>query len=110
MVDLETFNDDDLDSVRTMLTDHRDATDSAVAQRILAEAIARELGPRGVHVAYVVIDAVIDLPWTRERWPERPDPFFIKPSSIAEEIWHIVHQARDAWSFNVELRPFGETW
>ena len=80
------------------------------AQRILAEAIARELGPRGVHVADVVIDAVIDLPWNRERWPERPDPFFIKPSSIAEEIWHIVHQPRDAWSFNVELRPFGETW
>ena len=80
------------------------------AQRILAEAIARELGPRGVHVADVVIDAVIDLPWNRERWPERPDPFFIKPSSIAEEIWHIVHQPRDAWSFNVELRPFGEAW
>jgi hypothetical protein len=63
-----------------------------------------------VQVAYVLIDAVIDLPWTRERWPAQPDPFFIKPSSIAAELWHIVHQPRDAWSLNVELRPFGETW
>ncbi|WP_027526891.1 SDR family NAD(P)-dependent oxidoreductase [Bradyrhizobium sp. Ec3.3] len=80
------------------------------AQRILAEAMARELGPQGVHVAYVVVDAVIDLDWTRKRWPDRPDDFFIKPRAIADEIWHVVHQDRCAWSFNVELRPFGETW
>lgn len=80
------------------------------AQRILAESMARELGPLGVHVAYVVVDAVIDLEWTRKRYPERPDDFFIEPRAIAEEIWHVVHQDRSAWSFNVELRPFGETW
>lgn len=80
------------------------------AQRILAEAMARDLGPQGVHVAYVVVDAVIDLEWTRKRWPERPDDFFIKPSAIANEIWHVAHQERSAWSFNVELRPFGENW
>lgn len=80
------------------------------AQRILAEAIARDLGPQGVHVAYVVIDAVIDLEWTRKRWPDRPDDFFIKPRAIADEIWHVVHQDRSAWSFNVEIRPFGEAW
>ncbi|MCA6122518.1 SDR family NAD(P)-dependent oxidoreductase [Bradyrhizobium sp. WSM 1704] len=80
------------------------------AQRILAEAMARDLGPQGVHVAYVVIDAVIDLDWTRRRWPERPDDFFIKPSAIADEVWHTVHQDRSAWSFNVEIRPFGESW
>jgi NAD(P)-dependent dehydrogenase (short-subunit alcohol dehydrogenase family) len=80
------------------------------AQRILAEAMARDLGPQGVHVAYVVIDAVIDLEWTRKRWPERPDDFFIKPVAIANEIWHVVHQDRSAWSFNVEIRPFGEAW
>jgi short-subunit dehydrogenase len=80
------------------------------AQRILAEAMARELGPLGVHVAYLVIDAVIDLAWTRERFKGRPDEFFIKPQAIAAEVWHIVHQDRSAWSFNVELRPFGETW
>ena len=48
--------------------------------------------------------------WTRKRWPERPDDFFIKPKAIANEIWHVVHQERSAWSFNVELRPFGENW
>ena len=80
------------------------------AQRILAEAIARDLGPQGVHVAYVVIDAVIDLEWTRKRWPDRTDDFFIRPRAIADEIWHVVHQDRSAWSFNVEIRPFGEAW
>jgi short-subunit dehydrogenase len=80
------------------------------AQRILAEAVARELGPQGVHVAYVTIDAVIDLEWTRKRYPDKPDDFFIKPQAIADEIWRVVHQHRSAWSFNVELRPFGEYW
>jgi short-subunit dehydrogenase len=80
------------------------------AQRILAEAMARELGPQGVHVAYVIVDAVIDLEWTRKRFQDRPDEFFIKPRAIADEIWHVVHQDRSAWSFNVELRPFGESW
>ena len=80
------------------------------AQRILAEAMARDLGPKGVHVAYVVIDAVIDVPWTRERFKEKADDFFIKPAAIAEEAWHVVHQDRSAWSFNVEIRPFHEPW
>ncbi len=81
------------------------------AQRILAESIARELGPKGVHVAYVVIDAVIDLEWTRAMTSKpAEDPFFIQPSAIADEIWHVVHQDRSAWSFNVEVRPFQETW
>ena len=80
------------------------------AQRILAEAMARDLGPKGVHVAYVVIDAVIDLAWTRKRYPDAPDSFFIKPDAIADEVWHVIHQDRSAWSFNVEIRPFGEKW
>ncbi|HEY4343672.1 MAG TPA: SDR family NAD(P)-dependent oxidoreductase [Parvibaculum sp.] len=80
------------------------------AQRILAEAMARDLGPKGVHVAYVLIDAVIDVPWTRERFTQAKDEFFIKPAAIADEIWHVAHQERSAWSFNVEIRPFGETW
>jgi NADP-dependent 3-hydroxy acid dehydrogenase YdfG len=80
------------------------------AQRILAEAIARDLGPKGVHVAYVVIDAVIDLEWTRKRFEAAPDDFFIQPADIAAEIFHVAHQPRSAWSFNVEVRPFKETW
>jgi NADP-dependent 3-hydroxy acid dehydrogenase YdfG len=80
------------------------------AQRILAESIAREMGPKGVHVAYLMIDAVIDVPWTRERMKDAPDAFFIQPADIAAEAWHIAHQPRSAWSFLVEVRPFGESW
>jgi NAD(P)-dependent dehydrogenase (short-subunit alcohol dehydrogenase family) len=80
------------------------------AQRILAESIARDAGPKGVHVAYVVIDAVIDVPWARERFKDRPDDFFIKPSAIADEVFHLAHQDKSAWSFNVEIRPFKEVW
>jgi NAD(P)-dependent dehydrogenase (short-subunit alcohol dehydrogenase family) len=81
------------------------------AQRILAEAIAREAAPKGVHVAYVVIDAVIDLEWTRAMFSKPAgDPFFIQPSAIAEEVWHVANQERSAWSFNVEIRPFAENW
>ena len=80
------------------------------AQRILAEAIARELGPQGIHVAYIVIDAIIDLRWTRRRHPELPDDRFAKPEAIAETIYQTAHQDPSAWSFNVELRPFGEVW
>ena len=80
------------------------------AQRILAEAIAREVGPKGVHVAYLVIDAVIDVPWTRERWKEAPDDFFIAPDDIAGEVFHLAHQPKSAWSFLAEVRPYRETW
>lgn len=80
------------------------------AQRILAESMARQLGPKGVHVAYVIIDAVIDLAWTRAHFADKPDAFFIKPEAIAAEVLHVIQQDRSAWSFNVEIRPFGETW
>jgi len=80
------------------------------AQRILAESIARDLGPKGVHVAYIVIDAVIDVPRQRERFKDKRDEFFIKPAAIAEEAFHLTLQDRSAWSFNVELRPYAETW
>ena len=81
------------------------------AQRILAESIAREFGPQGTHVAYFIIDAAIDTPRTREELaPGKPDDFFAKPPAIAEEIYRVAHQDRSAWSFRVELRPFGETW
>ena len=80
------------------------------AQRILAESIAREMGPKGLHVAYLMIDAVIDVPWTRERYKDAADDFFIRPAAIADEAWHIAHQDRSAWSFLTEVRPFAETW
>ncbi|MEM7358429.1 MAG: SDR family NAD(P)-dependent oxidoreductase [Pseudomonadota bacterium] len=83
---------------------------SKAAQRILAESMARRLGPEGIHVAYICIDAVIDVPWTRERFSEAPDEFFCRPADIADECFRVAHQPRSAWSFNVEIRPFGETW
>jgi len=80
------------------------------AQRILLESIAREVGPKGIHASYLLIDAVIDVPWTRERFAEAPDDFFIQPADIADEAWHIAHQPRSAWSFLTEVRPYRETW
>jgi hypothetical protein len=50
------------------------------------------------------------VPWARERFKDRPDDFFIAPAAIADEAWHLAGQPRSAWSFNVEIRPFGETW
>lgn len=81
------------------------------AQRILAESIAREFGPKGIHVAYFVIDAMIDTPRTRPILaPDKPDDFFAKPAAIAEEVYRVAHQDRSTWSFQVELRPFCEVW
>ncbi len=62
------------------------------AQRILAQSLARELGPKGVHVAFVTIDAAIDMPWTRIPFnPDKPDEFFSHPAAIAEEVFHVAH-------------------
>ncbi len=83
---------------------------SKAAQRILIESIAREAGPRGVHAAYVAIDAVIDLEWTRARFKDAPDDFFCKPADIAGECFHIAHQPPSAWSNEIVIRPFGENW
>ena len=80
------------------------------AQKILTESFARFLNPKGIHVAYITIDAAIDLEWTRKAWPDKPDDFFIQPDDIASEVWHITHQSKSAWTFDHWLRPFGETW
>ena len=80
------------------------------AQKILTESFARYLNPKGIHVAYITIDAAIDLEWTRKAWPDKPDDFFIQPDDIASEVWHIAHQSKSAWTFDHWLRPFGEIW
>jgi NAD(P)-dependent dehydrogenase (short-subunit alcohol dehydrogenase family) len=85
-------------------------TPTKAAQRMVAEALARDLGPKGVHVGYVVIDAVIDMPFARKRWPDFPDDFYAKPEDLASEIYHLAHQPRSARTFLLELRPFGEKW
>ena len=83
------------------------------AQRILAQSLAKDFGPKGIHVAYVMIDAFINTPWTRKRIKaqiNQPDNIFTQPQDIANEIYHIAHQNRSAWSFDVEIRPDIEKW
>ncbi len=81
------------------------------AQRILAQSLARDLGPKGVHVAYITIDAAIDTPWTRVPFhPDKPDDFFSKPEAIADEVFHVAHQDRSTWAFDLVIRPFAEKW
>ena len=80
------------------------------SQRILAESLARDLGPQGLHIAYVVIDAMIDMPMVRKRMADKPDEFFAKPEDIAGEVFHTAHQPPSARSFLVEIRPYAEPW
>ncbi|WP_417517158.1 SDR family NAD(P)-dependent oxidoreductase [Minwuia sp.] len=83
---------------------------SKAGGRIVAEALARNLGPKNVHVAYIVIDALIDMPFARKRWPDLPDDVFAKPADLASEIYRVAHQPPSARSFLVEIRPSGEPW
>lgn len=80
------------------------------AQRSLAQSMARNLGPHGVHVGYVIVDGVIDIPVTRAMLSDRPDDFFLSPDAIAETFWQLAHQDRSAWTFELDVRPFGEKW
>jgi NAD(P)-dependent dehydrogenase (short-subunit alcohol dehydrogenase family) len=80
------------------------------AQRVLAQSMARSLGPRGIHVGYVVVDGVIDIPNTRALFGDRPDDFFLRPDAIAETFWQLARQDRSAWTFELDVRPFGERW
>lgn len=81
-----------------------------MAQKGLAESMARHLWPAGVHVALVVIDGVVDLPKTRQAMPDKPDSFFLQPDDIAKTVLSLTEQPPSAWSFEVEARPFGEKW
>jgi NAD(P)-dependent dehydrogenase (short-subunit alcohol dehydrogenase family) len=80
------------------------------AQRSLAESLAKHLGPAGIHVSLIVIDGVVDLPRTRQRMPDKPDAFFVKPDDVAATAAFLVAQPRSAWTFELEARPFGENW
>jgi NAD(P)-dependent dehydrogenase (short-subunit alcohol dehydrogenase family) len=80
------------------------------AQRSLAESMARSLWPCGIHVALIVVDAVVDLPRTRKSMPDKADEFFLKPDGMAASAVWLTQQERSAWSFEIEVRPFGEKW
>src|ERR1700710_2352021 len=85
--------------------------------RAVAQSMARELGPKNIHVAHLIIDSGVDTAWVRER-PEQlwgrealdnPD-LLMPPASVAASYWQLYQQPRSAWTFELEIRPFGEKW
>jgi NAD(P)-dependent dehydrogenase (short-subunit alcohol dehydrogenase family) len=80
------------------------------AQRSLAESMAKHLGPQGIHVSLIIIDGVVNLPRTRERMPDKADDFFVKPEEVANTAFWLTQQHPSAWTFEVDVRPFGEKW
>jgi len=87
------------------------------ALRGLAQAMARELGPKNIHVAHLVIDAGVDTEFVRERKRQAgidpdtlPADTLMNPDSIAEAYWYLHHQTRDGWTHELDIRPFAEKW
>ncbi len=89
------------------------------ALRAAAQSMARELAPKNIHVAHLVIDSGVDTAWVRERIAAArgpgaeaalPPDTLMNPASIAETYWQLHRQPRDAWTHELDLRPFGETW
>lgn len=80
------------------------------AQRLLAESLARAYGPKGVHVALLIIDAVVGEPVMRAKLADRPDDFFCMPVDIAAAAYALAQQPRSSWTFECDLRPFAEKW
>ncbi len=85
--------------------------------RAVAQAMARELGPKNIHVAHLIIDSGVDTAWVRERreqlWGkealDNPD-LLMPPASVASSYWQLYQQPKSAWTFEMEIRPFGEKW
>ena len=87
--------------------------------RAVAQSAARELGPNNIHVAHLIIDAGVDTEWVRGRIRDREgeaalanlDPGrLMRPDAVADAYWQLYQQPRDAWTFELEIRPFGEKW
>ncbi len=78
------------------------------AVRGLAQVLARDLHPQGIHVAYINVDGGIDMPLLRELRPDVRDEDLLKPSAIADAFWYLAHQDRSAWTHELDVRPFKE--
>ncbi|MBT6306619.1 MAG: SDR family oxidoreductase [Rhodospirillaceae bacterium] len=82
--------------------------------RALAQSMARELAPKGIHIGHVIIDGAIDTEWIREMFPDRyaqkDQDGILNPDSIADAYWSLHQQPRDAWTFEMDLRPWIEKW
>jgi hypothetical protein len=76
--------------------------------------MARELAPKGIHIGHVIIDGAIDTEWIREMFPDRyaqkDQDGILNPDSIADAYWSLHQQPRDAWTFEMDLRPWVEKW
>lgn len=84
------------------------------ALRALAQSMARELGPKGIHVAHTLIDGPIDTQWIAENFPEsyarKAHDGILNPDHIADNYWHLHTQPRDSWTQELDLRPWSESW
>ncbi len=84
------------------------------ALRALAQSMARELGPKGIHVAHTLIDGPIDTQWIAENFPEsyarKAQDGILDPDHIADNYWHLHTQPRDSWTHELDLRPWSESW
>ena len=82
--------------------------------RAVAQSLARELGPKNIHVAHVIVDGAIDTSFLPERSPDRyalkSEDGILNPDHIAENYWHLHAQPRDSWTFEIDLRPWMENW
>ena len=87
--------------------------------RAVAQSMARELGPKNIHVAHLIIDAGVDTAFVRERIRQQAGPRALEtlepdrlmnPASVAEAYWQLYRQSRDAWTFELDVRPYREVW
>jgi len=80
------------------------------ALRGLGQVMARDLGPQGVHVAYVNVDGAIDMPFIHRLRPDLAQDQMLDPAAIAETYWQVAHQDRSAWTQEIDVRPFRESF
>ena len=84
------------------------------ALRALAQSLAREVGPEGIHISHVIIDGLIENENTRRLFPDdflsRSADGILQPAEVAQIYWQLHQQAKNAWSFEVDLRPYSEPW
>jgi NAD(P)-dependent dehydrogenase (short-subunit alcohol dehydrogenase family) len=82
--------------------------------RALAQSMARELGPQGIHVAHTIIDGAIDTQWIAQNFPDRyalkAEDGILRPDHIADAYWMLHSQPRDTWTHELDLRPWMEAW
>jgi NAD(P)-dependent dehydrogenase (short-subunit alcohol dehydrogenase family) len=85
--------------------------------RAVAQSMARELGPKNIHVAHLIIDGGVDTAWVRQQISETHGPgalddpdLLMPPAAVADSYWQLYQQPRSAWTFEMEIRPFGEKW